>query len=164
MRQSCIPNMPGGASSCLEELEETTTSAQKYCNMLGRPIRMNPLLRCTFEPHNKKIFYFPLHWMFNRDPYNGLLQSPHPLYPKTSPNNQFSTLLISQSDFKMITVYKWLGFVDVDKLHLLTNPMWNFMLASRKLRSSLRTWKNPSQGNITNPFRQRHGRQIGYIC
>ena len=27
------------------------------------------------EPRNKKTSYFPLYWLFNRDPYNGLLQS-----------------------------------------------------------------------------------------
>ena len=35
------------------------------------------------EPRKKKLYYFPLYWLFNRDPYNnGLLLSPfnYPLY------------------------------------------------------------------------------------
>ena len=27
--------------------------------------------------HEKDPSYFPLHWLFNRDPYDGLLKSPN---------------------------------------------------------------------------------------
>ena len=49
------------------------------------------------EPRKKKPSYFPLYWLVNRDPYNGLLQSLynwvgwHPLYNRT--NHGFFSLL-----------------------------------------------------------------------
>ena len=50
------------------------------------------------EPRNKPS-YFPLYWLFNRDPYNGLSKSPYnwvvlksPIYIYTL-NNQFVSLL-----------------------------------------------------------------------
>ena len=31
----------------------------------------------TNEPRKKKNSYFPLYWLVNRDPYNGLFINPH---------------------------------------------------------------------------------------
>ena len=54
------------------------------------------------EKNRKNNSYFPLYWLFNRDPYNGLLQFSynwvgfHPLYTRN--NHGFCSLLVDKTD------------------------------------------------------------------
>ena len=63
-----------------EKEHPTLFRVHRGCIIPTMPVdcsEVGPECKRDFEPRKKNLSYFPLYWLYNRDPYDGLFWSPY---------------------------------------------------------------------------------------